>query len=140
MADYNFPPDNMSPIVLHAGDRLDVNDHGTSHDITILDDAQEVVGKGGISVRTTINEGGREVVFGGTANLTTVNNGQFDLFDHATADHTKLNGYSSSPGRITCPMVKTLRLCTVPSTGAVTSTRRSMSLVTAIFSRRSPIF
>jgi hypothetical protein len=27
MTDYNIPPDNTSPIVLHAGDRLDVNDH-----------------------------------------------------------------------------------------------------------------
>ena len=94
MTDYNIPPDNTSPIVLHAGDRLDVNDHGTSHNITILDGAAEVVGKGGTSDVTTINEGGSEQVYG-AANLTTINNGQLVLFDHATANQTKLNGYFS---------------------------------------------
>jgi hypothetical protein len=80
---------------LHAGDRLDVNDHGTSHNITVLDEAVEVVGKGGTSVLTTINEGGQEQVFGGAANLTTINGGDLVLYDHATADHTKLNAINS---------------------------------------------
>ena len=94
MAEYNIPPDNTSPITLHPGDRLDVDNHGTSHNVTILDDAGEIVGKGGTSDVTTINEGGREQVYG-TANLTTINNGQLDLLDGATANQTKLNGYFS---------------------------------------------
>jgi len=93
MTDYKIPPDNTSPIVLHAGDRLDVDNHGTSHNVTVLDEAVEIVGKGGTSDLTTINEGGREEVYG-AANLTTINNGRLDLFG-ATADHTKLNGYNS---------------------------------------------
>ena len=88
MTEYTIPPDNTSAIVLHAGDRLDVNDHGTSHDITILDGAAEVVGKGGTSVRTTINEGGSEQVYDATVNFTTINGGQLALLDHGTADHT----------------------------------------------------
>ena len=62
--------------------------------LTILDGAEEVVGKGGTSDVTTINEGGSEQVYG-AANLTTINNGQLVLFDHATANQTKLNGYFS---------------------------------------------
>jgi hypothetical protein len=87
MTDNTIPPDNTAPKVLHAGDRLDVNDHGTSHNITVLDEAVEVVDKGGASDLTTINEGVREVVCGGTANFTTINDGLLVLAMGGTADH-----------------------------------------------------
>jgi hypothetical protein len=95
MTDYNIPPDNKEPMVLHAGDTLRVEDHGTSHDITLLDGATEGVFKGGASVRTTVNEGGTEDVEGGTANFTTINGGQLGVFQHGTADHTRLNSIGS---------------------------------------------
>ena len=96
MTDYTIPPDNTSPIVLHAGDLLRVENHGTSHNVTVNDGSQEEVAKEGTSILTTINDG-FERVTGGTADLTTINGGYLFL-DHATADHTKLNSYFSNIG------------------------------------------
>jgi hypothetical protein len=96
MTDYTIPPDNTSPIVLHAGDVLRVENHGTSHNVAVNDGSTEEVGKGGTSILTTINDG-FERVTGGTADLTTINGGYLFL-DHATADHTKLNSYGSDIG------------------------------------------
>src|SRR5579871_1846925 len=93
MTDYTIPPDNTAPIVLHAGDGLTVSNRGTSRDITVLDDAQETV-TGGKSILTTLVDGD-ETVTHGTADLTTINGGVLRLFDHATADHTRLNGIAS---------------------------------------------
>ena len=93
MTEYTIPPDNTAPIVLHAGDGLTVSNRGTSRDITVLDDAQETV-TGGKSILTTLVDGD-ETVTHGTADLTTINGGVLRLFDHATADHTRLNGIAS---------------------------------------------
>lgn len=47
MTDYTIPPDNTSPIVLHAGDLLRVENHGTSHNVTVNDGSREEVAQGG---------------------------------------------------------------------------------------------